>query len=416
MKEKMESGAVFNQHYSLWFDAKELKEQRKVIYMDNAATTYYKPESVYQAMDTVNRCLSVNAGRGSYRLSQIAVDGIDKLRVEIINLINGRNQAEVVFTPSATVAFNQIIGGLMLCSGDRVYVSPFEHNAVMRTLHLWQKKCGFSIEVLPMDVEKLQIDLPKTEYMFVQRPPTHVFITQVSNVTGYILPTTKIFELAKKITHGQALVIVDGAQSFGLVPADYQQTPYDALVFAGHKTLYGPFGIAGFIKKRELKLVPILAGGTGSDSLMLDMPENDGGLEPSSPNIAAAAGLYASVCYIKEKTVSTIYQHEKELTQELVKGLSTISRVHLYIPKEEASHIGIVSFTMKDYRSDEVGRILDEDYNIAVRTGYHCAPLIHKYLNDEEFNGTVRVGLSYFNKLEDVELLVEAVREIAWEG
>lgn len=413
----MESAIEKHSMNPLWFDAHELKEkQKKIIYMDNAATTYYKPDGVYHAMDVANRCLSVNAGRGSYQLAQTAVEGMDKLRVEIINLVNGGNQAEVVFTPSATVAFNEIIGGLMLGPQDRVYVSPFEHNAVMRTLNLWKKKCGFSIEVIPLDVEKLQIDLERLEYMFRVKTPTHVFVTQVSNVTGYILPTEEIFHMAKNLTDGKALVFVDGAQSFGLVKTDYQKTPYDGLVFAGHKTLYGPFGIAGFIKTKQMKLAPFLAGGTGSNSLMLDMPETALGLEPSSPNIVAMAGLYAAIQFIKKETIEAIYHHEKKLSEELVKGLSSISKVHLYVPWEKKAHIGIVSFSMEEYRCDEIGMILDEDYQIAVRTGYHCAPLIHDYLKDKEYGGTVRIGVSYFSSLEEVQQLIQAVREIAWEG
>ena len=349
-------------------------------------------------------------------MAQIAVEGIEKLRVEIIDLVNGRNQAEVFFTPSATVAFNEIIGGLMLDSQDRVYVSPFEHNAVMRTLNLWRKKCGFTIEIIPMDAEKLQVDLERLEYMFREKAPTHVFVTQVSNVTGYILPTEKIFHMAKNLTGGQALVFVDGSQSFGLLQTDYQKAPYDGLVFAGHKTLYGPFGIAGFIKRKQMKLAPFLAGGTGSNSLVLDMPESPWGLEPSSPNIVAIAGLYAAIQFIKEETVEAIYQHEKQLTEELVNGLSAIPKVKLYIPQEKTAHIGIISFSVAEYRCDEIGMILEEDYKIVVRTGYHCAPLIHDYLKNKERGGTVRVGLSYFNRQKEVEQLVQAVREIAWEG
>ena len=148
---------------------------------------------------------------------------------------------------------------------------------------------------------------------------------------------------------------------------------------------------------------------------MLDMPETILGLEPSSPNIVAMAGLYAAIQFIKKETIESIYQHEKRLTEELVNGLSTISKVKLYAPSERAAHIGIVSFSMEEYHCDEVGVILDEEYQIAVRTGYHCAPLIHDYLKDKEYGGTVRVGLSYFSRQEEVERLVQAVREIAWE-
>ncbi|MBQ4531007.1 MAG: aminotransferase class V-fold PLP-dependent enzyme [Lachnospiraceae bacterium] len=410
----MKSEETSKEYCPLWFDIEKLKEnQKQTIYMDNAATTYHKPKGVYDAMNEVNRCLSVNAGRGSYQLAQIAVEGMDKLREELLNLINGHNRAEVVFTPSATIAFNQIIGGLMLNSQNRVYVSPFEHNAVMRTLNLWQKRCGFSIEILPMDVKKMEIDLEKTEYMFREKTPTHIFVTQVSNVTGYILPVSEIYHMAKEITEGQAIVIIDGAQSFGLVNIDYQRTPYDGIVFAGHKTLYGPFGIAGFIKGKALDIEPCLAGGTGSNSLAVDMPESIVGLEPSSPNIVGIAGLYAAVQFINEKTVDTIYQYEKKLTEELRKCLKNIPGVILYLPKDLEHQIGIVSFNVRGYRADELGMILDEDYHIAVRTGYHCAPLVHDYLNDKEFGGTVRAAVSYFNKIEDIEALEQAISELA---
>ena len=165
-----------------------------------------------------------------------------------------------------------------------------------------------------------------------------------------------------------------------------------------------------------MKLKPFLAGGTGSNSLMLSMPETVIGLEPSSPNIVAISGLYAALQFIKMETIETIYQKKKHLTEELIKGLMNIPGVKMYLPQDSEKHIGIVSFSVVDYRADEVGMILDEDYKIAVRSGYHCAPLIHGYLNSEEYGGTIRVGLSYFSKQEDVERLLEAVKSIALEG
>lgn len=397
---------------SLWLDIKEAEKlQKDVLYMDNAATTYHKPECVYQAMDWANRCLSVNAGRGSYQLAQMAVEGIDSLRQELLSLIQSGSQAEVVFAPSATFALNQIAGGLMLCEQDRVYVSPFEHNAVMRTLTYQQKQCGFTIQELPLAVDKLEIDLEKTEYLFQKNPPTHVFISQISNVTGYILPVEEIFYMAKKMTAQQAVVIVDAAQSFGLIPWNYQKLPVDILVFAGHKSLYGPFGIAGFIKKSQLTLQPSLTGGTGSDSLSVTMPQGLTGLEPGSQNITAAAGLYAATRFLKKQGVNQIYEKEKQLTEELIKGLSKIEGVTLYLPKNLERHIGVVSFSVAGYQSGEIGMILDEDYQIAVRTGYHCAPLIHKYLKDQECGGTVRASLSYFTTGADIKRFVAAVAD-----
>lgn len=398
----------------MWFDLEEANEEKKrMIYMDNAATTYPKPNRMYEAVNHANRCLAVNAGRGSYRLAQMAVEGIDAVRSEILNFINGKENAEVVFTPSATISFNQIIGGLALVRMDRVYVSPFEHNAVMRTLWMHQKKCGYFIEELPLNVDKLEIDLEKLEYLFLEKPPTHIFLSHISNVTGYQLPVEEIYTKAKEMTKGEAVVILDAAQSFGLLEIDYHKTPFDYIVFAGHKTLYGPFGAAGFIKRKALLLQPYLAGGTGSNSLELEMPmETIIGLEPGSPNFPALAGLYASIQYIKEKTQKSILEHEKGLIKKLREALEHIPSVTVYAPKDRDKQIGIVSFSVEGYHSSDIGMILDEEYHIAVRTGYHCAPLIHKYLKDERYGGTVRVSVGWFNEVEDIHRLVKSVREI----
>ena len=397
-----------------WFGAEGgNQEKAQVVYMDNAATTYPKPECVYEVMDFANRCQAVNAGRGSYRLAQMAVEKIDLLRREILNFINGEEDAEVVLAPSATISFNQLVGGIMLTKRDRVYVSPFEHNAVMRTLWMHQQKCGFIIEELPLNVDSLEIDLEKMEYQFRENPPTYVFLSHISNVTGYLLPVEDIFAKAKEVTDGQAVVVLDAAQSFGLIEIDLKKTAFDAVVFAGHKTLYGPFGVAGFVKRKSFQLVPYLAGGTGSNSLEMRMPEETPvGLEPGSPNLPAIVGLYSSMCYLKKVTQEKVAEHERRLTEKLIEKLEAIPSVRVYKVKDKSRRMGIVSFVVEGFHSGDVGAILDEDYGIAVRTGYHCAPLIHKYLGDEVYGGTVRVSVGWFNDEEDVEKVVECVREI----
>lgn len=403
----------------LWFDFESLQEG--YIYMDNAATTFPKPECVCDAMDWVNRCLSVNAGRGSYRLAQIAAEGMDRLRGELLRMVHAEESGEVFFASSATIACNQIIGGCGISKQDVVYLSPFLHNAVRRTLYLQEQICGCTIKEIPIVESTLEIDLEKMEYDFRKEPPAYVFVSHVCNVTGYILPVTEIYKIAKKVTDGAAKVIVDGAQSFGLIEMDYRLTPYDALVFAGHKTLYGPFGIAGFIKKKDFLLKPYFAGGTGSESLTLSMPtQSPNNLEPGSPNLPAIAGLYAAVQFLKEQGIAQIRQHEKSMTDLLVDGLSSIDGVTLYIPSNREQHIGIVSFNLKDwmgerYPAEDIGKLLDREYGIAVRTGYHCAPLIHKHLKDGEYHGTVRASVGWFTRKEEVERLVQAVRQIAKE-
>lgn len=408
-----------NNSQFLWFDLERLQqEEKQYIYMDNAATTFPKPECVCDAMDRVNRYLSVNAGRGSYQLAQIATEGMDILREELLHMVHAKEMGEVFFTSSATIACNQIIGGCQISKEDVVYVSPFLHNAMGRTLYLQEQACGCTVKELPINEKTLEIDLEKMEYVLRKNPPAYVFVSHVCNVTGYVLPVAPIYKIAKNVTDGRAKVIVDGAQSVGLIDIDYRQTPYDALIFAGHKTLYGPFGIAGFVKKKDFALQPYLAGGTGSESLTLSMPtESPNNLESGSPNLPAIAGLYAAVQFLKEQGIDTIREHEKAMTDLLVKGLSSIDGVTLYVPDNREQHIGIVSFSVKDwlgenYLAEDIGTLLDREFGIAVRTGYHCAPLIHKYLKDEEYNGTVRASVGWFTKKEQVEQLVQAVRKI----
>lgn len=386
----------------------------KVYYFDNAATTFPKHENVYKAMDEANRDYAVNAGRGAYALAAKASEVINETRQQIIELAGAENVAEVVLTASATLACNIIFGGINWHKNQVVYVSPFEHNATMRSLYLYQKQYGFTITELALDEKKLELDQEKIKFQFLREKPDFVVMSHVSNVTGYILPIEEITALAKEY---EAVVIVDGAQALGLVPVSLRKTPIDFYVFAGHKTLYGPFGTGGFICHSDYKLKPSLAGGTGSDSLNLEMPE-EGTLayEPGSPNIVAIAGLHASLqesmTYLKDDA-DYFLRKEKELTAYLIKQLKDIMGVTLYLPENCENHAGIVSFNMEGYQSGDVGMILDQDYHIAVRTGYECAPLIHKYLGSESYLGVVRASIGRFTTKEEIDVLVNAVREIA---
>ena len=386
-----------------------------MIYLDNAATTFPKSESVYCRMDEINRTLSVNAGRGSYKAARAAEEIIADTRGRLSSLAGADGIADVFFTASATVAMNQIIGGLEFNKTDTVYVSPFEHNAVMRTLNLWQKKIGFTVAVIPFKTDKLgereyhSIDVEATQFLFKKNRPAYVFMSYVSNVTGYILPVAEIGKMAWECG---AKVIVDGAQAFGVVPVDFKTIPIDILVFAGHKTLYGPFGVAGFIKRKNFPLGKVFAGGTGSDSLNLEMPEEGSSrYEIGSENIVAIAGLNEA---LKDIDVDAVFSEEKRLTELLVDGLEKIKNVYTYLP-DKSNHIGILSFNLGGYKASEVGQILDEDFDIAVRTGYHCAPLIHDYLNDKSFVGTVRASIGKFTKEEEIGVFLKAVKELAEE-
>lgn len=377
-----------------------------MIYLDNAATTYPKPEQVYAAMDYANRNMAFNSGRGSYKAARELNGIIEETRQKLVKLVKGSCE-KAIFTSSVTIALNQILMGLNLSSASVVYVSPYEHNAVVRTLELIRKKSNIEVRELPIDENTLEIDIEKMCYEFSIKKPSLVCCTHISNVTGYILPIKRIFNNAKKY---DAVTVLDAAQSFGLVDINMETIGADFITFAGHKSLYAPLGAAGFITNEKYVLNEYIAGGTGSDSLNLSMPDYIiDKLEPGSHNVVAIAGLRAALDNLEiEKT----YAREKELSEILINKLQSIDGIKLYLPDNLENHIAVVSFNIKGFSADEVGTILDEDFDIAVRTGYHCAPFIHKWLHNEAYAGTVRASIGRYTSEEDIDKLVEALEEI----
>ena len=379
-----------------------------MIYLDNAATTFPKSESVYRALDDANRNCAFNAGRGSYAKARLATELIDRTKKQIKELVNASSSCSVAFTPSISIAINQILQGIDFRNGDNVYFSSYEHNAVARTLHLIHNRVNINLIEIPINEKTLEIDIEKLKYEFSVNPPRCVCCTHISNVTGYVLPVGEIFECARR--YG-AITVLDTAQSLGVEKVDLAQMNVTFLAFAGHKSLYGPLGIGGFITNGKVKLDELMAGGTGSNSLILDMPaESPDRYEFASTNIVAVAGLSQALTEIDYGNLL----YEDKLLKKLIEGLSKIEDVELYIP-DSKSHRNIVSFNLKNYKSQDLGMILDDDFEIAVRTGYHCAPFIHKWLKDDKNLGTVRVGIGKFNTEDDIDTLLDAVREISEE-
>lgn len=380
------------------------------IYLDNAATTYPKPEVVYETMDKYLREECVNAGRGSYELSRKATEMIEETRRLLLSLINSRD-GQVVFSPSATIATNQILRGLDWDRIKNVYVSPFEHNAIMRTLHYLQREYKFKINIIPFDNISFELNEEKLKVMFAKDNPDVIVLSHVSNVTGYILPIERCHQIAEKYN---PINIVDCAQSLGLVPIDVDDKfkNCDFLIFAGHKSLYGPFGIAGFIQiNTNINLKEYITGGTGSDSTNLEMPV-DHKYEAGSYNTYAICGLNAALKWIKNTEIKEIFKHEKNITNALIDGLKDIDGIELYIPENLENHIGIVSFNIEGYKSEEIGKILSEEYGICVRTGHHCAPLIGEFLDGMAFHGTIRVSVGYFTSEDELSKLIKLLKNL----
>lgn len=375
-----------------------------MIYLDNAATTFPKPECVYKALDKANRELAFNAGRGHYDGANNAHSLIEETRSFLLEKANANS---LIFTPSATYAINQIVNGIPFESGDVVYCSAYDHNAIARTLHALSKSKQIQLKIIPLN-EDLSIDLEKFEFECIVDKPKAIFCSHVSNVTGYILPIREIGKIAKL---NDTLFIVDGAQAFGLVPVDCKEMKIDYYVFAGHKTLYGPFGIAGFFSNRN-DLLLSLYGGTGTDSLNLDMPKNGSiRYEPSSPNVVAIAGLLESSKWVFD---CDCLSHEVKLCNYAFKKLKDIEGV-VICNNLDLPHTGIVSFNLDNLKSEELAEILSKDFDICVRGGYHCCPFIHDAIKSTNFSGTVRISFGIFNTTEDVDKLIESVEEISME-
>lgn len=374
-----------------------------MIYVDNAATTFPKPEEVYQALDKANRTLAFNAGRGESAESEMASRIIDDARSAIASFVPGVPASHVVFTSSATDALNKLILGLDLLEGDTVYVSPFEHNAIIRPLRRLEQN-GIRIKILPFDPETWDLDEGKMRQQFAIDNPVAVLISHVSNVTGYEIPFEKIFAASNK--YG-AVNILDAAQSFGVIPlGSIRDISY--LVFAGHKTLYASFGVAGFIAIEDRRLDSIIRGGTGSDSLNPEMPDLlPGRYESGSFNIVAIASLLASIPWLRSNNVAS---HERRLSERLREELEGMPRIKVFYPKSKSTN-GIVSIAIDRYSSSEVGILLREK-GISARTGYHCAPLIHDFIGSKPFEGTVRFSFGAFNTDEDVKMIIKALGEL----
>nr|WP_302595616.1 aminotransferase class V-fold PLP-dependent enzyme [uncultured Cellulosilyticum sp.] len=382
----------------------------KMIYLDNAATTFPKSERVYDAMDWFNRNQCVNAGRGGYRLAREATKLIDETKESLLSLLNLPLNRQVIFTPSATIALNQIIFGLEWNQLKNIYVTPFEHNAIMRPLHKIASTYDIKIRIIPFNKATWEIDVDQMQKDFAINNPDYIFMSHMSNVTGYILPCEKVLDASAQYS---PTTVIDCSQSLGTVPIKKEILDADFLVFAGHKSLYGPMGIGGFISKEKISLEPVILGGTGTESLNLEMPKAGASrYEAASYNIQAIAGLNESIRWIREEGITNIYKHKKVLTEMLINVLREKEEIKLYLPDDLEKHCNIVSFNLSDWKSEDLGIVLDEDFNIAVRTGYHCSPLVHDFLDTKNLLGTVRVSVGYFNNNEDIDKLIQAIQEL----
>ena len=380
------------------------------IYLDNAATSFPKPDAVYAAMDRYNRELGVPLGRGAYAQAVEVQNTVQRCRTRAAELLGAEAPERIVFTFNATDSLNLALHGL-LGPGDHAVTSVVEHNSILRPLRDLQQRCGIQVTYADCD-EAGRVDPAGVRAAL--RPETKlVAVTHASNVTGTTQPIAEIGEIARR---AGVLLLVDAAQTAGHLPIDLGRLPVDLLACAGHKGLLGPLG-TGLLYVRpgvERRLRSLRQGGTGTRSEDDSQPETlPDKYESGNHNVPGLVGLEAGLGWLQATGVATVHARETERTGDLLDGLRSIDRIALFGPDQVEQRTGVVSLTLAGYEPQILATILDEHFGIQARAGLHCAPRIHGRLGTLPAGGTLRLSVGPFTTREHVDAAVRALREIA---
>jgi cysteine desulfurase family protein len=387
---------------------KKLEEENmRIIYLDNAASSWPKPPGVKEAMVEAIDEYAANPGRGGHALAMKASKTVFRARMQVARLFGIKNPNDLFFYLNATQALNQAIKGF-LKEGDHVISSSIEHNSVRRPLEFLRRTKQVEITyVEPREDGQFYAE----DFASAIRPDTRLIaVSHASNLTGLILPIEAIGKAAKE---RGVTFLVDASQTAGVLPIDVEKMNIDMLAFPGHKGLYGPQGTGGLYVRHDLDLEPLIHGGTGSQSEAIEQPATrPDRFESGTANTVGLAGLWAGVTFVLEKGIEQIHAHEWALAKKTILSLQKITGVEVYGPGVEFERVGVVSFNIDGVDASEVSFILDQQYGIATRAGYHCTPLGHRTAGTEA-RGAVRASFGVFNTEEDVDELIKAVEEIA---
>ncbi|MDR2438692.1 MAG: aminotransferase class V-fold PLP-dependent enzyme [Planctomycetaceae bacterium] len=377
------------------------------IYLDNAATSWLKPESVYAAVAKALRERCGNPGRSGHRFAVAAGQILDDARLLCAQLFNAEKPEQIIFTANATIAANLVLKGI-LNIGDHVITSSLEHNAVVRPLyHLEQT--GISVSKIGVDLNcGILIDVLER----VVTAKTKLLIcNHISNVFGTV---NDIEQIGRFCRERGILFAVDAAQSAGCRNIDVQGMFIDFLIFSGHKSLFGLQGTGGLYLRPGLRLATILEGGTGHYSESLEQPEQlPYRLESGTPNTPGLAGLTAGIRFILETGIETIAKKENQLINRLLTGLHEISGIYVIGPELEFERGCVVSVQLEKYSPVQAALILDSSFHIAVRGGLHCAADAHRFMNTLENGGTLRISPNYFNENQHIDCCLDALRKLS---
>ncbi len=379
------------------------------IYLDNAATSFPKPEPVYAAVDRYQRELGVAVGRGATRMGSEVQRTVRTARKRLAELWGAESPDRIVFTSNGTDSLNLAIHGL-LRPGDHVVSSIIEHNSVLRPLAWLQEHHGIDVTYVSAESSGL---IEPNDVREAIRPETKLIaLTHASNVIGTLQPLADFCEIARS---SGVMLLIDAAQTAGAVPIDLRNTPVDLLACPGHKGLLGPLGTGVLYVKPgvEEKLHSVRQGGTGSVSELASQPDTlPDKYESGNHNAPGLFGLEAGLAFLQDRTVSKIREHEQSLTAKLLDGFRGIDGLHIHGPNDPRRQIGIVSVTVEGFDPQTLSGILDESFQIQTRAGLHCAPGVHRHLGTIESGGTVRFSVGPLSTSTDIEAAISAITEI----
>lgn len=383
----------------------------RCVYLDNAATSRQKPDSVIEAMDNYFKNIGCSPGRGGYECSLKAGRIVLETRLAVAELFNVPNPEQVIFTHNITHSLNYAIKGL-LRKGDHVVTTSMEHNSVVRPLRSLEKRDIIRVDYISCDARGMLN--PEDISRAIRDDTRMIVITHASNVTGTLMPVREVAQIAQK---HNLFFVLDTAQTAGVYDIDFQELNLDVLAFTGHKSLMGPPGTGGFVisERAAREMNPLIEGGTGSVSDMEYQPDFlPDRFESGTMNTPGLAGLKAGIDFIKGVGLNKIRGHELALTKKLIDGLEQIKGVKIYGPKDINLQTSTVSVAVEGFDMGELSFVLDDKYGIMTRSGLHCAPLAHKTIGTFP-EGTLRFSIGYFNTEEEIDYTLECMERVLGE-
>ena len=377
-------------------------------YLDNAATSWPKPETVYQELDTTFRNM-FSAKRGTAKAARAGKEKLNAARKTVADFFNIQDASRLVFTGGCTDSLNMAIQSFPLKAGDGIVISAIEHHALSRPVRKMAREKGVEFFVVPY-TDETPFDLEAFDNLLATKPNIKlVATTHASNVIGSVLP---VAEIGKRTRAAGKIYLVDGAQTSGVYPVDVEAMNIDMLAVPGHKSLYGPPGVGALYIGERVQLNTFMEGGTGNDSGKHEMrPNPPDGFETGTIALPQILSFAKGVEWVNEQGLENIHHHEIKLLKQLLDGLNSIDGVTIYGHQDTDKKTPVVSFNIKDADPNQLGSILFDEYDIALRAGFHCAPMAHEAIGTIN-RGTIRASIGFTTTEADVAALIEAVRSV----